>query len=420
LDKNDSKIAAIGNGCASAECIKALRENGFDGEIHLFTDSSWPAYNPMLTTYYAAGKISFDRLFPYGTGNQFYREYKVKMHQSSPVVALDALKKIVTNQAGLELKYDKCLIASGASPFMPSIAGMDSDKIYLMRTVEDAIRLKEAISKKPKKALVIGASMIGIKLVELFYQAGIEVCLVDVADRIFPLIAHPECSCVIHDRLVKSGIRCKFGMNVERVEESPGGIRAYFKDSDESEEADLLAMCIGVRPNIAFVNRSQVEIKQGILVDECMRTSAQDVFAAGDVTQGKNLLTGMPQIIGLWANARYQGRTAGKNMAGIAETFPGSIPYNIVHFMGMDFIGIGDTCDYDRTEQKSDGERFIQLFWKNNLLTGANLVDTYTESGVIKNVLVKGLLSYKSDYFSSLPAIQNLLIKKVLQEVEKA
>ena len=101
------------------------------------------------------------------------------------------------SKSGFELEYHNCLIATGATPFLPQVEGIGSDRIYSMRTIEDAIRLKKAIAKKPEKALVIGASMVGIKLVELFYNSGVEVCLADLAQNIFPLTAHPECARVI-------------------------------------------------------------------------------------------------------------------------------------------------------------------------------------------------------------------------------
>jgi NADPH-dependent 2,4-dienoyl-CoA reductase/sulfur reductase-like enzyme len=419
LDKNENKIAIIGNGCAGAECIKALRENGYRGEIHVLTDSKWPVYNPMLTTYYAAGKINFDQLFPYGKGDEFYREYRVDIHPVSPVVTLDAESRQVANKAGFELNYEQCLIASGASPILPPIEGIGSHKVYVMRTVEDAIKLKGAIDKKPRKALVIGASMVGIKLVELFYKLGIKVCLADLADRIFPLTAHADCSRVIEDRLRKMGIKLRFGAGIKKVEDSPTGVTAYFDNSSEKEEAELLVMCIGVRTNTGFIDRTQVELKQGIIVDERMRTNVPGLYAAGDVSQGKNLLTGEKQVIGLWANARYQGRTAGRDMAGIGEVYPGSIPHNITHFLGMDFVGIGDICQYDRMEKLSDSRRFMQLFWRHGLLTGANFVDTYTEAGVVKNALIKGLLQDTPGNNNSLTLIQNLHINKILAEVEK-
>ncbi len=420
MTDNGNRIAIIGNGCAGAECIKALRESGYIGAIHLFSSTQWPIYNPMLTTYYAAGKISFENLFPYGGGDQFYRQYKVEVHSASPVAALDAEKKVAANQAGFELNYEQCLIASGASPFLPLIGGIRSEKVYLMRTVEDAIKLKDALDKKPRKALVIGASLVGIKLVELFYNAGMEVCLADKADHLFPLSAHSECSSLIEGRMSRMGIKFRFNACLSKLEDNISGIKAYFTNCLDCEEADLAVICTGVKANTGFIDRNQIEVKQGVLVDQCMKTNVSGLYSAGDVSEGKNLLTGAPLILGLWSNARYQGRTAGRNMAGRYEIYPGNIPHNITHFMGMDFVGIGDVCEYDRMDLMSEGKRFMQLFWKDKLLTGANFVDTYSEAGVIKNALLKGLIQNKRGYCNSSPVIQNKLIRKILAEVEKA
>ncbi len=144
------------------------------------------------------------------------------------------------------------------------------------------------------------------------------------------------------------------------------------------------------------------------------------LYAAGDVAQGRNLLSGGSQIIGSWNNARYQGRAAGRNMAGGNEFSPGSIPHHITHFIGMDFVGIGDVNGQDRMEKKYDGKRYLQLFWKNGLLIGANFLDSCTESGVIKNALIKGLRQNRPVLSGSLPVIQNQLIKNILSEVERA
>ncbi|OGP93724.1 MAG: hypothetical protein A2156_06065 [Deltaproteobacteria bacterium RBG_16_48_10] len=416
----DKSMVIVGNGCAGAECIKALRESGYSGGIRLLTDSRWSISNPMLTTYYVAGKIGFEGLFPYGASQKFYLKYGVDMYTESPVVALDAEQKVVYAESGLELKYDQCLIATGATPVLPPVEGIGSDRIYTMRTVGDAVRLKEAMTKTPKKALVIGASMVGIKVMELFYKAGVEVCLADLAQHIFPLSAHPECARIVEERLDQKGIKLRFGAGIEKVEEtSGGGIRAYLEGSTESEEADLLVMCIGVKANTSFIDRKRVAVDRGILVDGYMRTSMPGLYAAGDVAQGKNLLSGGSEMIGLWNNARYQGRTAGRNMAGKNEFFRGNIPHNITHFMGMDFVGIGNVNDHDRMEKKYDGRRYIQLFWKDGLLTGANFLDSYTESGIIKHALIKGLRHNGSALSDSLPVIQNQLIKNILLEVQR-
>jgi 3-phenylpropionate/trans-cinnamate dioxygenase ferredoxin reductase subunit len=106
-------------------------------------------------------------------------------------------------------------------------------------------------------------------------------------------------------------------------------------------------------------------------------------------------------------------------MAGIDETFPGSVPHNITHFMGMDFAGIGDTCEYDKVEEFSDAKKFMQFFWKEGLLTGANFVDTHAEIGIMKGVLIKGLLEHGLASGSPLPVVQDLLVRKILTEVRQ-
>jgi hypothetical protein len=151
-----------------------------------------------------------------------------------------------------------------------------------------------------------------------------------------------------------------------------------------------------------------------------MRTNMTSIYQQCDVAQGKNLRSGGSQIIGLWNNARYQGRTAGRNMAGGDEFFPGNISHNITHFMGMDFVGMGDVEGYDKMEKTFDGKSFVQLFWKGGLLAGANFLDSFTESGAIKNALIKGLRQTGPVLSGSLPVIQNQLIKKILLEVERA
>ena len=416
----EKSMVIVGNGCAGAECIKALRQSGYRGEIHLLTDSRWPISNPMLTTYYVAGKIGFEGLFPYGAGQEFYLKHGVDVYPESVVVALDAKQKVAHAKSGLEIRYDQCLVATGATPVLPLIEGIGSDRVYTLRTVEDAIRLKEAMTQAPKKVLLIGASMVGIKVMELFYKAGVEVCLADLAEHIFPLSAHPECARIVEERLEQRGIHLRFGAGIEKVEETSRGVRAYFKDGTESEEADLLVMCIGVKANTGFIDRKQVAIDRGILVDEHMRTSIPGLYAAGDVAQGKNLLSGESEMIGLWSNARSQGRTAGRNMAGENESFRGNIPHNITHFMGMDFVGIGTVNDHDRMEKKYDGKTYLLLFWKDGLLAGANFLDNYTGSGVVKNALMKGLRHDGSSLSDSVPVIQNQLIKNILKEVQRA
>ncbi len=371
----------------------------------------------MLTTYYASGKIDFAAMFPFGYDMDFYSRNEVKVHVGSPVVKLDTKTKTVDTASGCQWHYDKCLIATGASPFLPPIEGINHQKVYAMRTVEDALRMKQALKESPKKALVVGASMVGIKVVELLYNTGAEVCLADMAPCLFPLAAHKDCACILEDRLVHKGIRLRFNAGIEKIREDNGKLFAHLSDGNEPEEADIIAVCIGVRPNLGFVDKSQIEIDRGVVVDDHMRTSDPDVYAAGDVAQGTNLLTGKKQIIGLWPNARYQGRTAGRNMAGCEDTYSGTIPHNITHFMHMVFSGFGDLTGGTRSETRSEKDGYVRLVWDEGKLMGVNMLDcSCANIGVVKNAFEKSLVTgapFEADELCSYQMMGRLLLSRL-------
>ncbi len=387
-----ARHAIIGNGAAAVEACRGLRKSGYDGGIDVFAAGSLPPYNPMLTTYYASGKIPWPLLFPYGDSNAIFAKHQATLHQDSPVSALSVKNRSLTTADGRTHAFDKCLIASGASAIVPPIPGADSPRVLVMRTVEDAVRLKAALDKKPKRALVVGASMVGIKLVEMFWKAGLEVTLADMAERVFPLAAHPDCSRLIERRLAAMGVKLQFSAGLERLEDAGQGLLAHFKNNPEPLPADLVLLAIGVRPNLSFVDRSEIDIRQGVLVNARLESNAPGIYAAGDAAQGLNIQSGRRQIIGLWASARNQGFAAGCNMAGEFREYAGEVPHNITHFMGMHFVGIGDAANADECRTTRSGGALSQILYKDGKVCGANFLDDCAEAGVFKGEFVKGML----------------------------
>ena len=387
----DKPVVIIGNGCAAVETCRGLRESGYAGGIEVFAAGSLPAYNPMLTSYYAAGKIDYSLMFPYGDSNRIFDSYQARVRADSPVSTLSAADRYVEAN-GEKHAFSQCCIASGASAVVPPFPGSRLPGVYTMRTVEDAVAVKKAMEAKPTRALVVGASMVGIKLVELFWKAGMRVTLADLADRIFPLAAHPDCSRVIEERLNDAGINQRYGAALERIETAADGLAAFFKGEEEPLSVDIIILAIGVRANLSFVDREEIEVRQGVLVDSRMQTSVPGIYAAGDCAQGMNILSGEQQIIGLWANARNQGFTAGCNMAGVQREYAGEILHNITHFMGMDFVGIGDVGVGNESRVETAPGWYKQVFYKDGTVCGANFIDYYNESGLFKNALIKRTL----------------------------
>ena len=397
---NDHPMAIIGNGGAAIAAVRALRDSGYGGAIRLITDYSSPAYNPVLLSYYVAGKINRQQCFPYGYDWAFYREHNIELITGSPVVALDCLEHEIVTGNGERITYDKCLVASGARPIVLPIPGIDSTKIHCLRTLEDADRLKAALELGPQKVLVVGSSMVGFKMVEVCLQLGIKVSLADITEHVLPRSAHVECAKVIESWLTEQGVelllnKAMFQVNHEDSEAASVHFKSAAKDdpkdeSTESHHFDLIVFCVGVKANTDFINPSQIHVDQGILVDTKMRTSNSDVYAAGDVAQAHNLQTGQPEIIGLWSNALYQGRTAGRNMAGRYDTLPGSIPHNIISIQNMHFASVGYTqaCSAEALKiYEQDGAR-AYLAYCDTHLEGTNLYGNIESAGILKQAIV--------------------------------
>ena len=390
-------FVVIGTGIASAECIKAVRGSGYRGGIAVVSDVSLPPFNPMLVTYFASDRIGYDALFPYGGKLDYYKEYSVDCRFGSPVVRLDAGRKTIETADGQVMGYEKCVIATGASPVLPGAFSGIRDDVLMLRTAGDAERFKALLDSGAaggKHVLVVGCSMIGIKAVEALAAAGFDITFADFAETMFPMQSHRNCSLMVQRILEEMNVRLLFGSAAEEAVKDGDRFRVRFAGRPEAEDYDAVIVCAGVRPNISFIDKEQIKTDKGVLVNEYMETSAEGVYAAGDVCQAPGL-NGDTQVLGLVSNARMQGRTAGQNMAGKRVKYAGTIPHNLTHFFDNDFIGIGDVNDESDVYEEADWEnrRYIRLVFTGKDLTGVNLLNAPEISGILKYHVTKSMLA---------------------------
>lgn len=382
------RTAIIGFGCAGFHAAKSMREHGYDGEIHIYSNTDAPPANPMLTTYYVTGALAYEGMFPFGALDVLQEEYGLIIHRNEPVAALDSAQRKLTLRDGRTAFFDHVVLATGASALVPPIPG-----VFCMRTVEDAARLRERLDQGVRSAVVIGASMVGIKLVELLHKRGISVTLADMAPHIFPTAALPEVAAEIEDRLTAQGISLYFSRPIEAIEGAENGLEVCL-GGGQRLPCDIALLCIGTRANTQLADDG-IRVGRGIVVNDRMETSAPGIYAAGDCCEGNNLLTGQTQIIGLWDNAARQGETAGANIAGVqpSASYPDNITHNITHFMDMDFIGLGDIrMQGERRTFPLPGRRGrVDLVVQNGRMVCVNILDQYRISGVLKHFLLKSL-----------------------------
>jgi 3-phenylpropionate/trans-cinnamate dioxygenase ferredoxin reductase subunit len=389
------KMVVLGNGGAACHAICATRAAGFSGEIHMISDIREPAFNPMLAPYYLNGLIAWENCFPFGT--DFYRRNHVTCHFGSPVAELDTERQTVKTEAGFQIAWDRCLVATGANAVIPPVPGLkESPFVYPLRTSASARHL-ESIMATADKAVVLGASLVGIKIAEIMSHKKARVIVVDVAGQVMPRGAHPETAGYLQAYLEQHGIEFLLGCAMEGLEEKESGVCCFFPES-VVEDADFVGVCTGIRSNLHFVDSRQVEIDLGILIDAHCQTSVDGLFAAGDCAQGLNPVTGRKEWQGTWMNACCQGRTAGLNMAGQSARFEGLVSQHISPVFDWIYAQLGDvnvTGASVRVEccgHPFEGEgKFRLLVYEGERLVGANLVNCPEEIPSLKHAISYGL-----------------------------
>lgn len=345
----EKAVAILGYGTAGMNAAIALRNAGYEGVIGVFTDDDPMPYSPILTSYYAGGQKTFEECFPWSEAD--IAELDLELHANQPVTGLvPSEHRIVTSEG--EFSYRKCLIATGAAPGLwgfPGVEGDEGYKPFVLRTMQDAERLKEALDDPEcKRVLVSGASMVALKTLEACLEKGKQVSLVGMNPHVLDFNAFPEAAERFERGLRKLGVNLHLGQKIQSVKRVEDGLEVTFS-SGETEVVDEISVSHGMRSNLGFLSEGALELDRAIVVDENMRTSNPDVYAAGDVAQALELVSGRKRVVGIWKNAALQGACAGRTIAlelagkkpDEACKFKGSISTNTIAVKNMLFISAG-------------------------------------------------------------------------------
>lgn len=393
-----SKYAVIGFGCAGYSAAKTLRELDPEAQIDVYSNTPDAPANPMLTTYYVAGKITRDEVFPLGRKDDIVSELGIQLYEETPVQKVLAKARTVVLADGTERTYDDIVLATGSHPLVPPIPGMPDKGIYVMRTVYDADKLLKTIQGGLKSALVIGASWVGIKVVEALYAHKVpNIVLADLAPRIFPTATLPDVAEEIHRKLEQEkGIGLFFGRGISALREEEDGIVAVFSDGTEIK-SDIVALCLGLRPTVNYLDKEEIEIGRGVAVDRHQRSSVPHIYAVGDCCEAEEIVNGQRMVVNLWANAGMQGRVAARNIMGFNDEFQGNFIHNITHFLDMDFIGIGDNrAEGERLSYRAPEGWTFDMVLRNGDPVCVNILENHNLSGPAKAALIKRINAPRS------------------------
>lgn len=390
------RFAIIGFGCAGYRAVEAIRKAGCQARIDVYSDTDIPPYNPMLTTYYVKGAIPEEAMYPFGSLDKIISETGINFYADKPVTGIDPETKTLRFADGSAQQYDKILISTGASAVMPPLPGIDLPGVFKMRTAQDAISLKKVLQEgRIRSALVIGASWVGIKVVEDMVAYNVPCTLVDGAKWMFYVAAFEETARRAQADLEAKGVSVACDQMLSHIEQEPDGRLTAVMQNGSRFTADTIAVCIGVRMNVGFLRDSGIAMSRGVIVDHAMQTNYEGIYAAGDCCEAIDTQTGTHRNIGVWLNANKQGRIAGSNMAGQHMEFDTNVLLNLAHYLDYDFISIGDisACKPDdEVYEYEDKTYYIRAVKCDGNIKCINIIGSADSNGVIKNAFIQRLL----------------------------
>lgn len=329
----------IGNGVAGIKAAETIRNYDKTGSINIISDEEHNFYYRPQLPRFIANKVEERALF--GKSEQFYKDNNIARTLSRRVVKVLTEKDQVILDNGEMKGYRRLLLATGGSIRQKEYPGSDKTKdIIGLKTIKDAKIIKDKI-KDSKQALVVGDSFLATYMVEALKEAGLSVTYIIRSSRIFPDLIDADASKILEMRLQLKGVRILKGTDIKEIVLHKGAIRGVHTIDHMFIECQVVGIADGLRPNIGSIVDSAINIDNGIVVDDGMRTNIPNVFAAGDVTQFNDGHSEMPHINVRWLKAWKQGIVAGKNMAGMDEKYDDLASFASTQIYSIDLASLG-------------------------------------------------------------------------------
>lgn len=339
-------IGGVAGGATAAARIRRLDEKA---EIIIFEKSGYISYANCGLPYYIGGVIEDKEELTLQTPESFWERFNIDVRVQNEALEINpenktvTVKNLKTGEVYTE-SYDKLLISTGAKPTRPQMQGIDLDNVFTLRTVEDTYNIKDFIDEcKPKSAVVVGGGFIGLEVAENLNEMGVDVTILQRPDHLLNTLDY-DMATLVHSRFRKNGVKLKFGVSVQGFEKAERGVDVLIK-GEEPINADMVLLAIGVTPDSTLAKNAGLDlgIKDSIVVNDRMETSARNIYAVGDAVQVKHSITGDNAVISLAGPANKQGRVAADNICGLDSHYKGSLGSSVIKLFDMTAASTGLT-----------------------------------------------------------------------------
>ncbi len=323
----------VGNGVAGVTAARAVVSADPAAEVHVYGAEPYPYYRRPLLWEFIAGQTEQDGL--YFRSPDWYAERSIHLHLEIEAVELDTSARRLALTNGATVEYDRLLLATGGRPFVPPCQGVDKEGVFTLRTLDDALAIK-AYAQEASTAVVIGGGLLGLETARALRTAGLEVTVVEFFPYLLPRQLDAEGAEVLQSLLEAQGLRIITGGTTEAIlgKGRAGSIRL---EDGRKVVGELVLFSTGIRSEVTLAQTAGLEVNRGIVVDEHLQTSTQDVFAAGDVAEFRG------QVYGIIPSAVEQARVAAANMVTPGSaTYAGTLPATTLKFAGAELASLGE------------------------------------------------------------------------------
>jgi len=392
----------VGDGIAGSSAAETIREQDPDADVTVLTDEGETLYNRILIKEFAKGKLPEAPISIHEPG--WYEERDIGLQMNTYVTEIDPDAHEVHTHSGDTYEYDKLLIATGGTPAQLPVENSDAEGIHHFWTFQDARKIREH-AEEAEKGIIVGAGLLGIDLAAVCAAQEIDANYLMRGNRWWRYALSEEGAEIIHDALEDHGVTPVFDSGVDHFEvDDDGSVEAAIDPNGERFEGDFCGIAIGLDFNTEWLAGSGVETDGGVVVDEYMQTSVDDIYAAGDITQFYDTIINERAQNGAWGSAKEQGATAAKNMVADSdasetqradgeavnaekEAFRWVSSYSITHF-DFPFLSFGHPTEGEETAERkySEGE-WRRLAFKNGQLIGGVLIGDLSQQSKFKQLI---------------------------------
>ncbi|MEK3773716.1 nitrite reductase large subunit NirB [Paenibacillus sp. FSL K6-4396] len=329
-----SKLVIIGNGMAGMKCVEeiiALEPDTY--EIVIYGNEPRPNYNRIMLSKVLQGEHSLQDIII--NDWSWYAEHQIRLCAGETVHRIDTRGKYIETESGLKETYDVLILATGSSPFIPPIPGIDKERVMSFRTIDDCTRMSD-YSKTYRKAAVIGGGLLGLEAARGLLHLGMEAVVVHNAHYIMNRQLDEKAAAMLQQELEDQGMSFLLSKNTQKITGRSQAQGLLFTDGSKLE-AQVVIVAVGIRPNVDLARRSGIATNRAIMVDDYMRTSVPDIYAVGECAEHRGI------SYGLVAPLYVQGKVLARTLCG-QETpeYKGSIPYSQLKVSGVDVFSAGE------------------------------------------------------------------------------